>query len=100
MLLLLLTFLLTSDIDIACNNKQLSAFTGNRENQTRKRANSDNKGGVRNGNQFRTLRPCVRPSDRLMMMRHEGHTPYSRLPAVLRLSHFTSHATNKHTLWQ
>ena len=32
------------------------------------------------------------PSDRVMMMRHEGHTPYSGLPTILRLSHFASHA--------
>ena len=44
MLKFLLTFLLTSDIEIARNNKTITAFTGNRENQTRKRTNNDNKG--------------------------------------------------------
>ena len=51
-------------------------------NRTRKMANK----GFGNGNQF-----CSLP-DKVMMMRGEGHTPYSLLPTTLRLSHLGSHA--------
>ena len=71
---------------------------GNWEKQTRKRPNKR----VTYGNHFL--------SDRVMMMRREGHTPYSGLPTILlldrhyikptilRLSHFESHAIH-HPLW-
>ena len=54
---------------------------GNWEKQTRKRPNKR----VTYGNHFL--------SDRVMMMRREGHTPYSGLPTILRILYEANHTS-------